>query len=997
MRQDRDKPVRHFGARLRGQVLDIFRFVITCPSCKYNVNYTDAIVRDVLSRGIADPDIQLDLLGDKNQDMSLEKIFQFIEAKEAGKRSASRLLNTFSVEAARSSYQRTKHPLDEDKQGPCSYCGKRGHSMKSATRIRRNQCTAFGHKCERCHRDNHFENMCHSKDTPHDRRPSQTERFNKGNAVFNSLCNAKDGSSDDKVCNINSNHRGRQQVSIPLNHHVYDSLSNTWIKRNSKPQPFINLTVEALPGDHKTLGIELLARVLQPLVCRSWPTPVAKSCLAGLKVIHRLGLRESDLIPVTMHMHTATNSSIRILGAILLRLSSRDPRGQLIETRRMTYITLSSDKLFLSREACIDLGIITNDFPTLHATYNYSAARIDGRDKSSCGCLVRRLSPPAPTTLPFAATDENREKLQQFLLDFYGASTFNTCEPVKLILTDDLASIASNHDAFRHPTQSLPDLRVYDNTDSDIEECVIAAATTSLNALNLKSDTWDRVRTATASDEDMLVLTELIESGMPEFRHEMPNSIREYFQFRDDLSTIDGVIVYKDRIVIPPSLRDEVLCALHSAHQGVTSMIARAESSVFWPAITPAIAALRASCLQCNRNAPSNSSAPPVPPTNPEYPFQCLCADFSTYKGNHYLDRYSNWSIVERSSDGALGLIYCFSRTFVTYGIPVELASDGGPEFTATITRQFLADWGVHHRLSSVAFPHSNCRAKLGVKTVKRLLMDNTGPSGTIDTDSFQRAMLQYRNTPDRNTKLSPAMCIFGRPIRDFIPIIPGNYRPHETWRSTWKTREEALRNRHMRCAERLSEHTKWLPPLVVGDHVRIQNQFNQYVISVDGSRRVTLRNRKFLRKYVPVQLPPSKLTIDNDIRIRNAAPTLTPTIVSNDVTTTSPQLTEPKNPIASDPPAQPVISPKVSQTPRNAPTVLETAPPDREKPTFDGDLSFDTTVSPSRASMSNPSSLETTPSSPRMLNTPRRSGRAKHAPKWFKDYIMTVQTSPDF
>lgn len=74
---------------------------------------------------------------------------------------------------------------------------------------------------------------------------------------------------------------------------------------------------------------------------------------------------------------------------------------------------------------------------------------------------------------------------------------------------------------------------------------------------------------------------------------------------------------------------------------------------------------------------------------SPEYPFQCLCADFFTYKGNHYLvivDRYSNWPIVERSSDGALGLISCLRRTFVTYGIPNELASDGGPEFTATIT-----------------------------------------------------------------------------------------------------------------------------------------------------------------------------------------------------------------------------------------------------------------------------------------------------------------------
>lgn len=90
IRQDRDEAIRSCGARLRGQA-SVCKFTIACPSCSYGVNYTDNILRDVLIKGLADNEIQLDLLGDKNQDMSLEEVFQFVEAKEAGERSAGRL------------------------------------------------------------------------------------------------------------------------------------------------------------------------------------------------------------------------------------------------------------------------------------------------------------------------------------------------------------------------------------------------------------------------------------------------------------------------------------------------------------------------------------------------------------------------------------------------------------------------------------------------------------------------------------------------------------------------------------------------------------------------------------------------------------------------------------------------------------------------------------------------------------------------------------------
>ena len=146
------------------------------------------------------------------------------------------------------------------------------------------------------------------------------------------------------------------------------------------------------------------------------------------------------------------------------------------------------------------------------------------------------------------------------------------------------------------------------------------------------------------------------------------------------------------------------------------------------------------------------------------------------------VDRYSGWPFVQQSRDGSSGLVKGLREVFVTYGIADELSSDGGPEFTAEATQHLLQNWCVHHRLPSVALAHSEGRVELGVKTCKRMLMDNTRPNGEIKLDKFQRGTLQYRNTPDRDTGLSPAQMIFGRPIKDFIPILPGSYRPHNTW-----------------------------------------------------------------------------------------------------------------------------------------------------------------------------------------------------------------------
>ena len=398
--------------------------------------------------------------------------------------------------------------------------------------------------------------------------------------------------------------------------------------------------------------------------------------------------------------------------------------------------------------------------------------------------------------------------------------------------------------------------------------------------------TWDMVREATISDSTLQKLMDTIREGFPNQARDLDPGLRPYFRYSEDLSCVDGVILLGGRIIIPQNLRKQVLSALHAAHQGVGMMVARAADSVFWPNITTDISSVRETCTHCNRIAKSNPMQPPSDPPHPDYPFQHIACDYFQYINKDYVvivDRYSGWPMVFKSEGGANGLIKRLRETFVTFSIPEEITSDGGPQFTAGATQSFLDAWKVHHRKTTVANPHANSRAEIAVKTIKRLLMDNTGPSGTLDTDRFQRAMLTYRNSIDPETKASPALILFGRPIRDAIPIPLGRYCPHNTWKEILAYREKALAKRHSREHEKWSEHTHLLQPLKIGDHVYLQNlvgnhpkrwersgvvievkQFHQYVIRIDGSGRVTLRNRQHLRKFIPFH---KKSNIDHVIK----------------------------------------------------------------------------------------------------------------------------------
>ena len=323
---------------------------------------------------------------------------------------------------------------------------------------------------------------------------------------------------------------------------------------------------------------------------------------------------------------------------------------------------------------------------------------------------------------------------------------------------------------------------------------------------------WDTIASATLKDSTLHQLMKAIEEGFDDTHRAVDANVSAFWQYRESLHVLDGVILYADRIVIPYSLRSDVLLILHSAHQCVSAMESCARAIVFWPGMTNDTQKTCVTCSSCNENAPSQPATPPIQSPIPSTPFEHIFAEFFSF-GGHLLagDRLSGWVEIfqaphSTSLVGATGLINALCNLFATFGVPEELSSDGGPDFAATATSTFLNKWGVHQRQSSAHFPQSNGRAEVAVKKCKHLLMDNVGPTGTLHNDNFLRALLQVRNTPNPDCNVSPAEIIFGRPIWDAFSFENRltkfeNPSIRQTWCEAWQRKDDAMRVRFSRSS----------------------------------------------------------------------------------------------------------------------------------------------------------------------------------------------------
>lgn len=181
----------------------------------------------------------------------------------------------------------------------------------------------------------------------------------------------------------------------------------------------------------------------------------------------------------------------------------------------------------------------------------------------------------------------------------------------------------------------------------------------------------EKFAAATNADPTLLLVKELLAKAWPEHKSRCPVAAKQFWNVRHFLTAVDGLLLYQNRLVVPVSLRLEVLEGLHF---GEIKCILRAKSAVFWPGCDDHIRNMVASCDICQRHRHRNPSQPPHPVQLPSHAFQYVSGDIFTNAGINYLlvvDAYRKWPSCSRlRSFQSSSVIAELERLFCDFGAP---------------------------------------------------------------------------------------------------------------------------------------------------------------------------------------------------------------------------------------------------------------------------------------------------------------------------------------
>lgn len=383
-----------------------------------------------------------------------------------------------------------------------------------------------------------------------------------------------------------------------------------------------------------------------------------------------------------------------------------------------------------------------------------------------------------------------------------------------------------------------------------------------INFFSVSTKRFEEIKIETQKDCELQELLNLIKNGWPDSKKQLKENIKPYWKDRDDLVEMKGIIFKCNRMVIPKSLRNDIINKLHYTHLGLEKTLCKAQELVYWPYMNKEITDKILNCQICLRFKNSLQKESLINRQLPTRPWQIIASDLFEYKGIQYLlvvDYFSKFPEVCILHEGTTSgiIIQNMKYIFARHGKPDLIYTDMGPQYSSSEFQQFLEDWKISMQTSTPHYAQSNGFIERHVQTIKQLIKKTIA-----DKKDIFLALLEYRNTPiDRKTP-SPAELLFGRKLKGLIPMSEEILKPKFDINTQVKALQQKQSNqkfyydKHAKDLQRLSVNDpvmmqdsrtgEWNPGMIIGID---QNRPRSYLVKLNKNNKTYIRNRRYLRK----------------------------------------------------------------------------------------------------------------------------------------------------
>ena len=196
--------------------------------------------------------------------------------------------------------------------------------------------------------------------------------------------------------------------------------------------------------------------------------------------------------------------------------------------------------------------------------------------------------------------------------------------------------------------------------------------------------TVNEIRNWTQRDPTLAKVHHFIMSGWPNELNTTDVSLVPYW-------TQEGIILWGNRVVVPPQGRDYILEELHAGHPGIALMEKIARMFVWWPHMDSNIETCVKSCSECQSQRPASPIHPWMWPTRPWYRLHLdFAGPFMSHMFLIVIDAHSKWLEVRvMDSTTSSAVISTLRGIFAQFGLPSVIVTDNGRNFTSTEFHKF--------------------------------------------------------------------------------------------------------------------------------------------------------------------------------------------------------------------------------------------------------------------------------------------------------------------